>query len=71
MYRHLKRPDIKPRDPKKIGLALEMLIGQNMSIQKVARHFKTTDQSVGRWLTKYWFYTRPNNPVIIKLKSKI
>lgn len=70
-FSHLKRPDIKPRNPQKIGHAIEMIIGQKMSIQEVAKHLKITEQSAGRWLSKYWFYSKPENPVIIKLNSKV
>jgi hypothetical protein len=27
--------------------------------------------SVCGWLTKYWFYQKPNNPVVITLKSDV
>lgn len=68
---HLKRPDVKPKNPEKIGLAFEMIIGQNMSIQDVAKNLNVNEQGLNRWLSKYWFYQKLNDPVIIKLNSKV
>jgi hypothetical protein len=32
---------------------------------------KISNPLLSGWMTKYWFYKKPENPVIIKLKSKV
>jgi hypothetical protein len=71
MYAHLKRPDIKPLDPNRIANALELVIGQGYSPAEASRKLNLPIASICGWLTKYWFYNKPINPVIINLKSNL
>lgn len=71
MYAHLKRPDIKPPDTKRIADAFELVVGQGLSPAEAARKLNLPIASICGWLTSYWFYKKPNNPVVITLKSKL
>jgi hypothetical protein len=71
MYGHLKRPDIKPRNPERIAKALELVCGNDMSINDVSRRLRLSAPSICGWMSKYWFYRKIENPIIIKLKSKV
>lgn len=71
MYYHLKRPDIKPRNKDRIAKALEMYAGHGKSMVDISRRFNVPMATVSHWLSKYWFYQKFNQPVTIKLKSKV
>jgi hypothetical protein len=71
IYAHLKRPDIKPLDTDRIANALELVVGNGLSPAQASRKLNLPIASICGWLTKYWFYNKPNNPVIINLKSKL
>ena len=71
MGAHLKRPDIKPHNPKRIADALELVCGQGMSINDVSRRMRLSAPSICGWMSKYWFYKKPNNPITVTLKSKV
>jgi hypothetical protein len=58
-------------DKKRIAKALEMIVGQNKSPADVSRKMKISMPGVCRWMTKYWFYQKPINPVVITLKSDV
>ena len=58
-------------DKKRIAKALEMVVGQNKSPADVSRKMKISMPGVCRWMTKYWFYQKPINPVVITLKSDV
>ena len=61
----------KVLDKKRIAKALEMIVGQNKSPADVSRKMKISMPGVCRWMTKYWFYQKPINPVVITLKSDV
>jgi hypothetical protein len=71
MYGHLKRPDIKPKDPERIAKALELVCGKGLSISFVCHIMKISNPLLSGWMTKYWFYKKINDPVTIVLKSKV
>ena len=71
IYAHLKRPDIKPLDPNRIANALELIVGHGYTPAEASKHLNLSMPSVCGWMTKYWFYKNPINPVIITLKSKV
>lgn len=71
MYAHLKRPDIRPDNPLRIAKSLELVAGDNLSPAEVSRILNLPIASICGWLSKYWFYQKINNPVVITLKSKV
>jgi hypothetical protein len=71
MNGHLKRPDIKPHNRAKVAQALELVCGKGLSISFVCHIMKISNPLLSGWMTKYWFYKKPDHPVIIKLKSKV
>ena len=71
VYGHLKRPDIGPPNPARIAKALELVCGQGLSINDASRRLRLSTPSLCGWMTKYWFYKKPINPVVITLKSDI
>ena len=71
VYGHLKRPDIGPPNPARIAKALELVCGQGLSINDASRRLRLSTPSLCGWMTKYWFYKKIDNPVIIVLKSKV
>lgn len=66
MKKYLKIPD-----KKRIALALEMIVGRGVSPTDASKYLNLSMPSVCGWMSKYWFYKRPNKPIIITLKSKV
>ena len=62
---------LKTRNKKLIAKALEMLVGQNMSPAEVSRELKKCMPAVCGWMTNYWFYKKPKNPIVLILKSNV
>ena len=71
VYGHLKRPDIGPHNPARVAQALELIFGKGFSMLFVCHIMKVSYPLLSIWMSKYWFYKKINNPVIIKLKSKV
>ena len=67
----LKRPDLKPLDPHRIANSFELVVGYGLSPAEAGRKLNLPIASICGWLTSYWFYKKPNNPVVITLKSKV
>ena len=66
MKKYLKIPD-----KKRIALALEMIVGRSVTPADASKYLNLSMPSVCGWMTKYWFYQKPNNPVVINLKSDV
>lgn len=62
---------LKTPNKKRIAKALEMVVGDGMSPAEVSRKLKLSMPGLCGWMTKYWFYKKPNNPVVITLKSNV
>lgn len=66
MKNYLKIPD-----KKRIAEAMELVIGNGMSPADASKKLNLSMPSVCGWMSKYWFYKKPNNPVVITLKSEV
>lgn len=66
MKKYLKVPD-----KKRIALALELIAGHGVSPADASKYLNLSMNSVCGWMSKYWFYKKPNNPIVLILKSKI
>ncbi len=55
----------------RIALALEMVCGNNLSPIEAAVLLDIPNASICGWMTCYWFYKRPDQPIILILKSKV
>ena len=66
MKKYLKIPD-----KKRIALALEMIVGRGVTPADASKYLNLSMPSVCGWMSKYWFYKKPNNPIVLILKSKI
>ena len=62
---------MKKHPKKKIILALEMVCGSNLQPVKVAKLLNIPYATICGWMTCYWFYKRPDKPIILTLKSKV
>ena len=62
---------LKIPDKHRIAKAMELIIGHGESPADASRMLNLSMPSVCGWMTKYWFYKKPNNPVVITLKSDI
>ncbi len=56
---------------KAIGLALEYTIGNNIGPTEAARLLNFPLPTISDWMTKYWFYPKVDNPIILTLKSNV
>jgi len=54
-----------------IILALEMVCGSNLPTKEAAKLLNIPYATVCAWMTCYWFYKKPSNPIIITLKSDV
>lgn len=59
------------KDRQRINRALEMIVGEGKSPIAVSKIMKVPLSGVCRWMSLYWFYQNPVNPVVITLKSKV
>jgi len=66
MKKYLKVPD-----KKRIALALELIAGHNISPADASKYLNLSMPSVCGWMTSYWFYKKPDQPIILILKSKV
>jgi hypothetical protein len=66
MKKYLKIPD-----KKRIALAMELIVGNGVSPADASKYLNLSMPSICGWMSKYWFYRKIENPVIIKLKSKV
>lgn len=62
---------LKISDKKRIALTLEMIVGRGVTPADASKYLNLSMPSVCGWMTKYWFYQKPTNPVVITLKSDI
>lgn len=62
---------LKVPDKKRIALALELIAGHGASPADASKYLNLSMPSVCGWMSKYWFYKKPNNPIVLILKSKI
>ena len=66
MKKYLKIPD-----KKRIALAMELIVGSGVSPADASKYLNLSIASICGWMTKYWFYKKPINPVVITLKSNV
>jgi hypothetical protein len=66
MKKYLKIPD-----KKRIALTLEMIVGRGVTPADASKYLNLSMPSVCGWMTKYWFYQKPNNPIVLILKSNV
>lgn len=59
------------KDRERIINALEMIVGHGKSPVAVSKIMHLPYSGVCRWMSLYWFYQNPINPVTITLKSKV
>lgn len=60
------------RHPKKvIGLSLEYTIGNNLSPVDSGKVLNLPLYTISEWMTKYWFYKKIEDPIVLTLKSKV
>jgi len=62
---------LKKHPRKKIILALEMVCGSNLPTKEAAKLLNIPYATICGWMTCYWFYKRPDKPIILTLKSKL
>jgi hypothetical protein len=62
---------LKVPNKDRIALALEMVCGQNLSPKEAAVLLDIPNASICGWMTCYWFYKKPDQPIILILKSKV
>ena len=61
----------KIKDRQRINRALEMIVGEGKSPMAVSKIMNIPYSGVCRWMSLYWFYKNPINPVVITLESKV
>jgi hypothetical protein len=54
-----------------IGLALEYMIGNNQSPADVAQVLNLPMPTICEWMTRYWFYHKIDNPIVLVLTSNV
>jgi hypothetical protein len=59
------------KDRNQIIRALEMIVGEGKNPVAVSKIMKIPYSGICRWMSVYWFYKNPINPVTITLKSKV
>jgi hypothetical protein len=62
---------LKITDKKRIALTLEMIVGRGVTPADASKYLNLSMPSVCGWMTKYWFYQKPNNPIVLILKSNV
>jgi hypothetical protein len=62
---------LKIPDKKRIALAMELIVGSGVSPADASKYLNLSMPSICGWMTKYWFYKKPINPVVITLKSNV
>jgi hypothetical protein len=62
---------LKIPDKKRIALTLEMIVGRGATPADASKYLNLSMPSVCGWMTKYWFYQKPNNPIVLILKSNV
>jgi len=62
---------LKVPNKDRIALALEMVCGYNLSLIEAAVLLDIPYASICGWMTYYWFYKKPDQPIILILKSKV
>ncbi len=62
---------LKIPDKKRIALTLEMIVGRGVTPADASKYLNLSMPSVCGWMTKYWFYQKPNNPIVLILKSNV
>jgi hypothetical protein len=58
-------------EKKIIAEALEYCIGNNIPPTEAGRLLNLPMATVADWMTKYWFYKKLDNPIILTLKSNV
>jgi hypothetical protein len=56
---------------KTIALALEYCIGNNIPPTQGAKNLNFPMPTIADWMTKYWFYKKIDNPIILTLQSNV
>lgn len=62
---------MKKHPIKKVILALEIVCGSNLPTKEAAKLLNIPYATICGWISKYWFYQKPNDPVVITLKSNV
>jgi hypothetical protein len=58
-------------EKKIIAEALEYCIGNNITPTEAGRLLNLPMATVADWMTKYWFYKKIDNPIILTLQSNV
>lgn len=58
-------------DKSRIAYALELMVGHGLTPAQTARMMSLHYATVCKWMTFYYFYQKPNEPVVITLKSDV
>jgi hypothetical protein len=58
-------------EKKIIAEALEYCIGNNIPPTEAGRLLNLPMATVADWMTKYWFYKKIDNPIILTLQSNV
>ncbi len=66
MKKYLKVPN-----KKRIALSLEMVCGYNLTPIQASVLLDIPHPSICGWMTSYWFYQKPINPIVLILKSDV
>jgi hypothetical protein len=56
---------------KAIGLAMEYCIGNNIPPTEAAKMLNFPMPTISDWMTKYWFYKKIDDPIILTLTSNV
>jgi hypothetical protein len=62
---------LKVANKELIASTLERCIGDNLAPIEASRLLNLPLPTVCEWMSSYWFYKRPDDPVVITLKSNI
>jgi hypothetical protein len=65
------RHRLKVTNKELIANTLERCIGDNLSPVEAHRILNLPLPTIAGWLTSYWFYKKPNDPVTVTLKSNV
>jgi len=68
---HNPKKYLKIPNKDRIALALEMVCGHNLPLIQAAKLLNIPYATICGWMTCYWFYKRPDKPIILTLKSKL
>jgi hypothetical protein len=62
---------LKVANKELIANTLERCIGDNLTPAEAHRLLNLPLPTICEWMSSYWFYKKPNDPVIIMLESNV